>query len=159
MALFISCSPTSTTEPDPEVVFTLEPRLDQDSSGYYHLQMDPTHWQTLHRISGLITEDGEPLEFAKFNWESSHYWFIGDTLGYLVLRGLTNDLIYTSYDTVYITQFEGQEVPTINCCSYSNSDGEVNTIFAPVWSMRGDTVEVSWSNELDGFDEIEIVLD
>jgi hypothetical protein len=34
------------------------------------------------------------------------------------------------------------EVPTVNCCSYSNADGEINTMFAPVQSMEGDTATI-----------------
>ena len=32
-------------------------RLSQDSNGYYHLNIDSTKWQTLHRVSGSITEN------------------------------------------------------------------------------------------------------
>jgi len=135
------CESPNNSDSDPLIEFTLDPRLNADLNGYYHLTLDLTQWQTIHRISGTITKDGEPLEFAKFNWESSHYWYIGDTLGYIVRRALTDDLEYVSLDTTYLTQFEGEEVPTINCCSYSNSDGEVNTIFAPVKTMSGDTVK------------------
>ena len=52
-------------------------------------------------------------------------------------------MVYVSYDTTYITGFSGFIVPTINCCSYSNSEGEVNTMFGPVWTMRLDTVLIS----------------
>jgi hypothetical protein len=95
---------------------------------------------------------------VRFDWESSHYWIIGDTLGYIVNRGLTDQMEYVSIDTSYIIGFEGFEVPTINCCSYSNSEGEVNTMFGPVWTMRYDTVRVSV--EFYGFiQSFEIVLD
>ena len=68
------------------------------------------------------------LDVVRFNWYSSHYWYIGDTLGYIVEYGLTDDLEYVGYDTSYITWFNGSEVPTTNCCSYSNSSGEVNNM-------------------------------
>ena len=68
---------------------------------------------------------------------------LGDTLGYIVHQGLTDNLIYVSYDSTYITGFSEFLVPTINSSSYSNSDGEVNTMFGPVWTMRYDTVLVS----------------
>jgi hypothetical protein len=68
---------------------------------------------------------------------------LGDTLGYIVKRGLTDQLEYVSYDTIYVTGFNGMEVPTINPASYSNGDGEFNQMFAPVKSMRGDTVMVT----------------
>ena len=43
-------------------------------------------------------------------------------------------------DTSYVTWFLGYEVPTINGVSYANIDGEVNTMFAPVKNMSGDTI-------------------
>ena len=146
-----------------EIEFNLEPRLDQDVNGYYHLELNPSSFQTLHRLSGHIYLNGAPLEVMKFYWESSHYWMLGDTLGYIVHQGLTDDLIYVSYDTTYITGFNGMEVPTCNSTSISNTSGEVNTMFAPVWSMRGDTVDVTarWvgSNDDWEFYLFEIVLD
>ena len=146
-----------------EIVFNLEPRLDQDVNGYYHLQLNPSSFQTLHRLSGHIYLNGAPLEVMKFYWESSHYWMLGDTLGYIVHQGLTDDLVYVSYDTTYITGFSDFLVPTINSSSYSNSDGEVNTMFGPVWTMRSDTIMVSVGYLIDYTtfvsDSIEIVLD
>jgi|TARA_Y100000296_G_scaffold70347_1_gene84985 hypothetical protein len=121
----------------------LDPRLDLDENGYYHLQIDTTSWQTLHRLSGTAYNNDVPFEALKVYWGSSHYWYIGDTLGYVVNMGLTDDLEYVSYDTSYITWFTGFEVPTINCCSYSNGDGEVNTMFAPVRTMISDSVTIS----------------
>jgi hypothetical protein len=125
-----------------------------DENGYYHLELNDDTWQTIHRISGTIYDDVEPVELIRFNWYSSHYWYIGDTLGYVIQYGLTDDLEYVSYDTSYVTWFDGWEVPTINCCSYSNSDGEVNVMIAPVRSMVGDTMTIwftfrNYSNELE----------
>ena len=83
--------------------------------------------------------------------------------GYVVSFGLTDDLEYVSYDTNYVTWFNGSEVPTTNCCSYSNSDGEVNNMIAPVQSMIGDTMTIGyrWSDYYNNLNEgtIEIVLD
>jgi len=152
-----------TNEDKIEIEFIVEPRLDQDENGYYHLELNPSTFQTLHRLSGHIYRNGIPLDVMKFNWESSHYWMLGDTLGYFIHRGLTDDLEYVSYDTTYITGFSDFIVPTINCCSYSNSDGEVNTMFGPVWTMRSDTILVSVGYFIDYTtfvsDSIEIVLD
>ena len=122
--------------------FNLEPRLDVDDNGYYHLTLNQQTFQTIHRISGHIYENGQPLDVVKFNWESSHYWILGDTLGYIINRGLTDQMVYVSVDTSYIIGFEGFEVPVINCCSYSNGEGEVNTMFGPVRTMKDDTVTV-----------------
>ncbi len=165
--IFIGCENFTTNndnnEDEIEVVFNLDPRLDQDDNGYFHLELDPTSFQTIHRISGHIYGDGEPLDVVRFYWESSHYWILGDTLGYIVNIGLTDQMVYVSIDTSYIVGFEGFEVPTINCCSYSNSEGEVNTMFGPVWTMRYDTVLVSvgYINNNYNFisQSIEIVLD
>ena len=165
--LFFSCEDQTNddgnNENGLEIVFNLEPRLDQDNNGYYHLELNSSTFQTLHRLSGHIYGDGQPLDLVRFNWESSHYWILGDTLGYIVNRGLTDQMVYVSIDTSYIIGFEGFEVPTINCCSYSNSEGEVNTMFAPVWTMRYDTVLVSvgYLNYNYNFisQSIEIVLD
>ena len=159
----IQVSQSVSSEDDIEIVFIVEPRLEQDVNGYYHLQLNPSSFQTLHRLSGHIYRNGIPLDVMKFNWESSHFWMLGDTLGYFIHRGLTDDLEYVSYDTTYITGFSDFIVPTINCCSYSNSDGEVNTMFGPVWTMRSDTIMVSVGYLIDYTtfvsDSIEIVLD
>ena len=102
-------------------------------------------WQTLHRISGSVSPVEEDWALTKVYWSSSHYWIIGDTLGYIVhFNNPFNDTNhwYQTPDTSYITFFEGFEVPTINSASYSTNDGEINSMFAPVKSMIGDTVTV-----------------
>ena len=146
-----------------ELFFDVDARLSLDENGYYHLVMERGSWQTLHRISGSVYTEEEPAELIRFNWYSSHYWYIGDTLGYVVSFGLTDDLEYVSYDTNYVTWFNGSEVPTTNCCSYSNSEGEVNNMIAPVQSMIGDTMTIGyrWSDYYNNLNEgtIEIVLD
>ena len=98
------------------------------------------------------------MEVVRFTWESSHYWVLNDTVGYIVQQGLTDDLVYVNYDTTYITGFSNLAVPTVNCCSYSNANGEVNTIFAPTRTMKLDTVVVSVECEFLR-EEIKIVLD
>ena len=163
--LMFSCEENTQTNDDIdeiEIVFNNEPRLDQDENGYYHLELNPLTFQTIHRLSGHIYGDGQPLETVDFNWESSHYWTLGDTVGYIVHQGLTDDLVYVNYDTTYITGFSDFIVPTINCCSYSNSEGEVNTMFGPVWTMRLDTVLISVGyvyNDNYLSNSFEIVLD
>ena len=135
-----SVSSFESVEPD-VIRVELNPRLNVDDNGYYHLELS-NNWQTLHRLSGTAYINDVPLEVLRVQWESSHYWYLGDTLGYIVNRYLTDDGIYVSVDTSYVVGFDGMEVPTVNCCSYSNSDGEVNTMFAPVQSMEGDTVTI-----------------
>ncbi|MBC8421954.1 MAG: hypothetical protein H8E03_00880 [Pelagibacteraceae bacterium] len=144
--LLIGCEPFDRPQwESPEIIWNVDTRLSKDSNDYYHLTLDVTRWQTLHRFSGSVVmkEGKSPIEGNRFEWESSHYWYLGDTLGYIVKRGLTDNLEYVSYDTVYVTGFNGMEVPTINPASYSNSGGEFNQMFGPVRSMRGDTVKVT----------------
>ena len=125
-----------------EISVYLNPRLPKDVNGYYHLKLDMGRWQTLHRIEGLaFTADTTAyVPNLRVEWESNLYWIIGDTLGYVVKRGLTDDLVYVSYDTVYITQYNGFTVPTTNQVSYSNGYGELNNMIAPVQTMVGDTM-------------------
>ena len=133
-------------EPVEPIEFELDvglPKVDD----YYHLTLnnpDTGPWQNLHRISGHVYREGVPVDVVRFEWASSHYWYNGDTLGYVIQRGLTDDLVYVSYDTSYVIGYNGMEVPVINCCSYSNSEGEVNTMIAPVRNMRGDTLTIGF---------------
>ena len=124
--------------------FDSNPRLDVDDNGFYHLDIDMNNWQTLHRLSGFISDSASsnPVVNCRVEWSSSHEWTLGDTLGYWVRKGLTDDLEWVSYDTSYVVGFDGQLVPTVNPASYSNSAGEVNTMIAPVQSMVGDTMTI-----------------
>ena len=122
------------------IVFELDSGLELDLNGYYHLPIDESKWQTLHRISGHVYRDTIPVNVVSFSWISDFYWTIGDTFGYVIANnGLTDDLVYVAYDTTYITWFDGFEVPILNGSSYSREDGEVNTMIAPVRTMVGDT--------------------
>ena len=124
--------------------FEIDARLEVDNNNYYHLELG-SDWQTVHRISGWVSPVDDDWNLTKVRWTSSHYWTIGDTLGYIVHQNNTlNDVyLYTTNDTTYITWFEGFEVPTINDMCYSTNDGEINIMFAPVQSMKGDTITVS----------------
>ena len=138
-SVFFGCT-NLLTEPHSTVVFELDARLPLDDNGYYHLEIDTTTWQTLHRLSGHVYRDGDPVNIVKFGWGSSHYWVVGDNFGYVIANnGLTDDLVYVGYDTTYLDWFGGSEVPIVNGASYSRDDGEVNTMLAPVYLMRGDT--------------------
>jgi len=98
------------------IIFIPNARLPIDGNGYYHMTLLEGSWQTLHRISGWMADQDTIAVFGAYvGWSSSHYWILGDTLGYIVNRGLTDDLIYVSYDTTYITGFDGMEVPTVKC--------------------------------------------
>ena len=156
-----SVSSFESVEPD-VIRVELNPRLNVDDNGYYHLELS-NNWQTLHRLSGTAYINDVPLEVLRVQWESSHYWYLGDTLGYIVNRYLTENGVYVSVDTSYVIGFNGMEVPTINPASYSNAEGEVNTMFAPVRTMKSDTVTIRmyfWNNDYKIVDEsFYIVLD
>ncbi len=138
-SLFIGCEDSNHIEP---IEFELSSGLEVDENGYYHISIDTTRWQTIHRISGNVYRNGNPVNVIKFGWSGSHYWTLGDTLGYIIKRGLTDGLIYVSYDTSYVTGFNGYEVPIVNGASYSDEGGEVSTVIAPVKTMRGDTATI-----------------
>ena len=53
--------------------------------------------------------------------------------------------------------FRGSEVPTTNEISYSNGDGEINNMIAPVKSMIGDTLYLS-AEWFDGYYTWGIIL-
>ena len=146
--------------------FEIDAGLNIDNNGYYHMDLGQ-EWQTLHRISGQVSEVINEYELTKIQWTSSHYWVIGDTLGYVVHQNWTlNDTgyLYLNNDTSYVTWFDGQVVPTINEASYSTMDGEINTMFAPVQTMDGDTITITGQASFaDGFVSdlkvIQVVID
>lgn len=127
------------------VVLNLLLDLELDGNGFYHLPIDTTKWQTLHRLTSVVTRDSVGVNVIKVSWYSNHYWLIGDTLGYMIENTGSDDLWYVGYDTTYITWFNGFEVPVVNGASYSDMHGEVNTMIAPVKTMRGDTISIGYS--------------
>ena len=158
-SLFVGCE-----DPIEPIEFELNSGLTKDGNGYYHMTLDTTNWQTLHRIEGRVLHNNEGVNVIKFAWASNFYWTIGDTMGYIVERALTSDLVYVSYDTSYVTWFSGFEVPIVNGASYSDYDGYVNTMMAPVKSMRGDTATIyyayhdNWLYE-DTYGEFYVIFD
>ena len=153
--LFIGCSsPYEPTEESSRIEFVLDARMTVDGNGYYHLTLDTTKWQTPHRLSGHVYRDGESVNVLKFGWSSSHYWIVGDEFGYFISNtGLNDHGTYVGYDTNYVDWFSGHEVPIINGSSYSRMDGEVNTMIAPVKTMRGDTATIFYGWYDDWKDE------
>ena len=145
--ILISCQDDNSETENHEYRFEVEylnTGITKDNNDYFHLTIDRNNWQTLYRVRGIVYKDDEPAENIKFYWDSNLYWIIGDTLGYIIKRGLSDDVEYVNYDTTYITQFSGFEVPTTNTSSVSNSQGEVSNMIAPVETMVGDTLILSW---------------
>ena len=138
---------------------TFNMRLPLDMNGYYHLTLSRSTWQTLHRVEGVVNDNnGNMVEAFWVEWESDLYWYLGDTLGYIVTQYLDDTATYVSVDTSYMVGFNGMEVPTSNMISYSNSYGKINNMIAPVQSMIGDTLTLTafW---YDGQRSFDIVLD
>ena len=148
--LILFCVMFASCEKEEQLVlghdFEVDARLgDVDENGYYHLELGQD-WQTLHRISGQVSEVDHEWALTKVYWESSHYWLIGDTLGYVVHQNNTlndNGYLYLNNDTSYVDWFDDHIVPTINETCYSTMDGEINIMFAPVQSMEGDTITIT----------------
>ena len=117
-------------ESDPIYNFELIPRLPLDDNGFYHLELNRESNQTLHRISGSVSNsDGNPVELYWVEWESNLFWF-----------------------------YNGIEVPTTNKISYSNRWGEINNMIAPIITMVGDTMDLSYTTS-NVYGSIKIVLD
>ena len=147
--VIFGCDGESSLSPDAtEYKVTVDVRLPVDTNGYYHLTIDRNKWQTLHRVSGTVSSDGYAVENFWVEWESSLYWYLGDTLGYIINRNFNDNGLYVSVDTSYIIGFNGTEVSTSNMISYSNRYGEINNMIAPVRSMIGDTLVLTanWYN-------------
>jgi hypothetical protein len=120
--------------------------LDMDSNGYYLLDLQPTseYKQTIRRITGRVLKDSlEPTPPEVIEWESSHNWITGDTVGYVVRRIVNGLGQWTIVDTNYINVPAGLIVPTVNPSSISGDGGEINTMIAPIYSMRGDTMIIT----------------
>ena len=159
--LFIGCTiyelAPSVTE---EYSIDFQIGLPLDLNGHYHLTIDKTKWQTLHRVEGVVTDGYDNLvEGFWVEWESDLYWYLGDTLGYIITMYLNDMATYVSVDTSYMVGFNGMEVPTSNMISYSNSYGQINNMIAPTRSMVGDTLTLTayWFD--GGTRSFKIVLD
>ena len=156
---FYGCEDLLYRQDKESMYIQMDTRLPQDSNGYFRLNIDRNNWQTLHRLSGVVTDkNGDGIDVVGFNWESNLFWSLGDSLGYIVRRNFNDEGRYVSVDTSYIIGFEGQIVPTINPFCYSNSKGEFNQMTGFVRSMIGDTaiIKVSYS---DLVSTLRIVLD
>lgn len=118
--------------------------LSKDINGYYHLRLNRYKTQTIHRVTGVILKDGyEPFPPEKIEWKSNLYWWLlkGDTVNQIV-RTYFNPLTGVLQPVIYppLLAKKDELVPTINCCSYSGKNGEINTMIAPTKNMVGDTL-------------------
>jgi hypothetical protein len=141
-------------------ILELDGRLPLDSNGYYHLKLNETSNQTIHRITGKVLNTTEP---TKVSWESNLYWWF---LKGQVVAEITKT--YVNYFTGKVTyvnlpplvNWQDALVPTINSSSYVGKDGEINTVIAPIYSMKNDTLRVkSTINEWNITQTLNIVLE
>jgi hypothetical protein len=138
----------------------LNPRLSMDSNGYYHLKLDSTRNQTIHRISGYVFDTEEP---TKVSWDSNLYWWLlkGDTVANITktyLNEFTGELTYVNLPP--LLNWQDAIVPTINSASYVSDNDEINTVIAPIYSMKNDTLVVTARvNEWNIRQTINIVLE
>ena len=102
-----------------------------------------------------------PAEFIE--WESSHNWITGDNQEAYVVRSTINVLgQWVVIDTIQLNIPAGLIVPTVNSSSYSGTGGEINTMIAPIYEMRGDTMTVTarmWTEYKTYYDTLKVILE
>jgi len=127
------------------IVFELDTRLEKDVNGYPILKVNPNVFQTTHRISGNVYRNGNPVNIIKFGWMGNLYWVYGDTDGYVKVIDNKLEYICVTEGCVPPTEInEGYLVPTINGASYSNMEGEVNTMVGVINMMINDTLTIHY---------------
>jgi len=147
MTFFSSCSKEGFLQPNRNIEMSIDTRLPKDSNGYSIFKLYSTQTQNIHTISGSIRVNGripnEPRE--KIEWESNLYWNLnkGDTLARITKTYLN---YYTGQFMVVtlppLVNNINALVPTINSVCYNSADGSINTVIAPMWNMKGDTMTI-----------------
>ena len=137
------------TEPGPDVI--IEPYCNMPViDGMPTLTLKDT-WQTIHMIDFEVTVDGEPEEYASLSFESNLFWQLNDTLGYFTHQWLTDEIEYNTYDTSYVIGGGLHDlVPTSNYRSLTDDEGLTRNAIAPVRTMAGDTLILSYSAYIQG---------
>jgi hypothetical protein len=139
------CSKEGFLQPKRDIEMSIDSKLPKDSNGYSVFKLYSTETQNIHTITGSIRVNGqipnEPRE--KIEWESSHYWTIkyGDTIG-IIYRRTWRGLGWQIVDSIKVVNLKTSQVPTINSANYNSADGSINTVIAPMYSMRGDTMTI-----------------
>ena len=154
LILFSACTKEDVIVPQKNYTFIIDSVLTQsgtkslpiDANGFYHLKLIPNSNQQPHRITGRILINGkEPYPIENIEWESNLYWWIrrGNTIAYITKSYIN---YFTGQFTVVnlppMIASKDELVPTINKASYSGTNGEINTVIAPISEMAGDTMVV-----------------
>ena len=128
-----------------KVELNIDTRVPKDQNGYSVFNLYSTQTQNIHTISGSIRVNGripnEPRE--KVEWESSHYWVLkqGEDIG-MIYRRTWRGLGWQIVDSIKVVNLKTSQVPTINSVCYNSADGSINTVIAPMWNMKGDTMTI-----------------
>jgi hypothetical protein len=136
---------TSNSESTKKIEYELEldGRLPIDKNGYYHLVLNKSSHQTVHRVSGKVKGNTHPL---KIEWNSNLFWWLlqGQVVANITktyFNPFTGELVYVNLPP--LINWKDSLVPTINSASYSSKDGEINNVIAPIKEMKGDTLVVN----------------
>lgn len=154
LILFSACTKEDVIVPQKNYTFSVDSVLTQngtkslpiDANGFYHLKLIPNANQQPYRVTGRILINGkEPIPAENIEWESNLYWWIrrGDTVAYIsksYINYFTGQFTIISLPPMIASKDE--LVPTINKASYSGTNGEINTIIAPISEMKGDTMVI-----------------
>ena len=145
--VFASCTKDDIVVPKDVIEMNIDTRLPKDVNGYSYFKLYSIESQNIHTISGSIRINGkipdEPR--VKVEWENNLYWNLkeGDTIATITKTYLN---YYTGQFVVVklppLVSSINALVPTINKVCYNSADGSINTIIAPKWEMRGDTMTV-----------------
>ena len=158
LLLLSACTKEDEYIPQKEYTITIDSVLTQnglrslpkDQNGFYHLKITSTGTPQSHRVTGRILVNGkEPIPAENIEWESNLYWWIrkGDTAAYIsksYINYFTGQFTIVSLPPMIVSKDE--LVPTINKASYSGTNGEINTIIAPISEMKGDTMVIKAFN-------------
>jgi hypothetical protein len=113
MIISTSCTKESINDQFIIPQMELDARLPQDSNGYYHLKINTSTHQTIHRIDGTLDDITEP---TKVSFTSNLNW-------------------------IYVAT--GESVPTINPASWATPDDpNISTVIAPIRNHIGDTLVI-----------------
>ena len=140
-----SCTKDGFLQPKRNIQMSIDSKLPKDQNGYSVFSLYSTQTQNIHTISGSIRVNGKipisPKE--KVEWESSHYWTlnVGDTIG-TIYRRTWRGLGWQIVDSIKVINLNASQVPTINSVCYNSADGSINTVIAPMWNMKGDTMTI-----------------
>ena len=141
----MGCSKEGFLQPKRDIEMSIDSKLPKDQNGYSVFSLYSTETQNIHTITGSIRVNGkipnEPRE--KIEWESSHYWTLkyGETIG-TIYRRQWRGLGWQIVDSIKVVNLKTSQVPTINSACYNSADGSINTVIAPMYNMKGDTMTI-----------------